>query len=407
MKNNLDFVRQVLGNQEKGEDLTLLRPPSNYLDSRKSFDADFARIGQSLLKEGKVAVLMVAGGLSSRMKTKAIRGNLPIGPVTERSLFRLQAEKIAAIQKRLSSRMQWLVLTSPGVHSATVHTFEANGFFGVPKDDVRFFQQATLPVLDMSGKPVDLGNGIYLENPTGHGGVLDALKETSILQELIHRGIDYLFYFQYPNVLEQICDPVMLGYHHKNGLDVTTKAIMEYDSKEKMGRCTEKNGMLHILEYHFLKDLSPKSWLHAVPASIGTHVWSIAFVERCVRDGIQLPFHRIVYHDGAVDFGPLQKVEQFIFDILAFASKCGLVLVRRRTDYAAVKTPKGYDSIESARKALSELYISWLEEAGAARSDSKDNPCRIEISPLFALGPDELKRRIPPGFGFHDGLVLS
>ena len=407
MKDKLDFVRQVLGGQEKREDLTLLKPPSTYFDNRKGVDADLARVGRGLLKEGKVAALMVAGGLSSRMKTKVLRGNLPIGPVTERSIFRLQAEKIAAIQKRSAPGMQWFVLTSPEVHSTTVYTFESNGFFGVPREDLRFFQQATLPVLDMRGRPVDLGDGIYLENPTGHGGVLDALKETSLLQDLVLRGIDYLFYFQYPNVLEQICDPVMLGYHHENGFDVTTKAIMEYDPEEKMGRCTEKNGLLHIIEYHFLKDLSSDSWFHTVPASIGTHVWSISFVERCIKDGIQLPYHKVVYHDASVDLGPLQKVEQFVFDLLAYTRKCGLLVVDRNREYAPVKTPKGLDSLESARKTLSELYISWLEEAGATRADSENVSCRIEISPLFAIGPDELKRKLSPGFTFGDGLVLG
>jgi len=407
MKDKFNLVRRVLGGQERRAELSHLRPPSTYFDNRTDCTGDLAQSGLRLLKEGKVAVLMVAGGLSSRMKTRVLRGDLPIGPVTDRSIFRLQGEKIGAIQKRFAPAMQWLVLTSPGIHSATLRSFKSNGFFGVPSDGIRFFQQATLPVLDMDGRPIDLGDGRFLENPTGHGGMLEALKETSLLQELIRRGVDYLFYFQYPNVLEQVCDPVMLGYHHENGFDATTKAITEYDPEEKMGRCTEKNGSLHILEYHFLKEVSMNSWLHTTPASIGTHVWSVSFLERCIRNGIQLPYHRIVYHDPFVDPYPLQKVEQFIFDLLEYTTKCGLVLVGKNREYAPVKTPKGRDSLESAQKALSQLYISWLKEAGARQRDPDCCLCKVEISPLLALSSDDLKGRLPPGFTFHDGLLLG
>jgi UDP-N-acetylglucosamine/UDP-N-acetylgalactosamine diphosphorylase len=261
-------------------------------------------------------------------------------------------------------------------------------------------------VLDAQLMPIPLTDGAYLESPAGHGGMLAALNASGVLLRLRERGVEYLFQFQYPNVLERICDPLMLGYHFLEGHEVTTKAVYEYLPSEKMGRCVEVGRALRIIEYHALADVPLASWWHSVPASIGTYVWSLAFLEQCLATGVQLPYHPVL-HRGVVDVpGPLQKVEQFVFDLFPYATNVGLLISERADSYAAVKNLAGEDSLEAGRQALARLYCRWLTQAGAKPEAGMEADCRVEISPHYALSAIELQERLPHNFLYRDGLIL-
>jgi UDP-N-acetylglucosamine/UDP-N-acetylgalactosamine diphosphorylase len=403
--NKIEFVRNVIRTYREPSLSAEAAAPKSFLDAR-IVHHEYAEIGFELLRSRKVAALMATGGLSTRMGGDTHRGNLIIGPVTNRSIFRLQGEKIAAIKRQYSPEMLWLVMTSPAVHNEVVRSFQQENYFGVSPDDIRFFMQASLPILDIDQNPVALAEGVFIEAPTGHGGLLEALSHSSLLTELLKAGIDYLFYFQYPNVLERICDPVMLGYHHSGGFDVTTKAVFEYKPGEKTGKCLEVNGRLQIVEYHFFNNQSGICQ-ETLPTSIATYVWNTSFLQRCVARSVQLPFHVVTHNATAGPPRSLQKVEQFVFDLLPYAYKTGLILVVRDEEYAAVKSKVGADSLESGRNALARLYRKWLERAGATPLVPEEISCCVEISPLFALDPIELKDKLPCGFTYDDGLVLE
>src|SRR5262249_21418333 len=158
--------------------------------------------------------------------TAALRGELVIGPVTDRSIFRLQGERIAAIQRKFGD-VPWLVMTSRAVHDRTVALFKRENSFGASASQVWFFCQELLPVLDARGNPARDEAGEWILAPAGHGGLVSTLAGSGLIETLIARGVEHLFYFQYPNVLERICDPVLLGHHDQGGHDATMQAIVE------------------------------------------------------------------------------------------------------------------------------------------------------------------------------------
>jgi UDP-N-acetylglucosamine pyrophosphorylase len=404
MDPKVEFVRGILRAAQPETPPAGAVPPARFLDARLA-QPEYTEAGLQLLRRGKVAALMVAGGMSTRMGLSMLRGNLRIGPVTARTIFCLHGETIAALQKRFALHLPWLVMTSAAVHDATVSAFQKELFFGVTPEDVWFFQQATLPVLDSHLNPIPLPDGAYLESPTGHGGMLAALSASGALHKLKERGVEYLFHFQYPNVLERICDPVMLGYHQLGGYEATTKAVCEYSPSEKMGRCVVVGQALQVVEYYALTGVPPDSWWHAVPASIGTHVWSLAFLERCLAAGVQLPYHPAPHHGMADVSGPLRKVEQFVFDLLPYAA-AGLMITERADEYAPVKSMIGEDSLEAGQRSLARMYCKWLDQAGAQPESATGADCRVEISPHYALGAADLAGRLPRDFRYRDGLVL-
>ena len=57
--------------------------------------------GWQALRDGEVGVFLVAGGQGTRLQFDGPKGMFPVGPVTERSLFQLYAERILALGRRL------------------------------------------------------------------------------------------------------------------------------------------------------------------------------------------------------------------------------------------------------------------------------------------------------------------
>jgi UDP-N-acetylglucosamine/UDP-N-acetylgalactosamine diphosphorylase len=403
VQDRVEFVREQVRNAVAKNLPEQVLAPKVWLDGSQLNPA-YEEIGRKLLNKNKVAVLMLAGGLSTRLGLNVLRGNLPVGPVTKRSIFRLQGEKIAAIRERYAPDLLWFVMTSPDVHQATIDSFEDEGYFGVPSDSVYFFPQTSFPVVDEEGQPVLLPDGRYMEAPSGHGDLLKALECSGLLERLQGEGIDYLFHFQYPNVLENVCDPVMIGYHHVGKFGVTVKAITNYSSEEPVGRCVEVEGKLQIIEYHFCEDsISSLVW-DTAPASTGTFVWSISFLSQCVEKCINPPFYVLPCNLPANSNKPLYKIEQLVFDLLPYSSKSGLMVVRRNEEYAPIKTMSGIYSINSGKEALIRLYRGWLEKAGVV-AEEKDYV--VEISPKYALNYQELELKIYPGFHIYNNMVLE
>ncbi len=384
-------------------------PPLSLPDSWLDGDIPHPELelnGLRRLKEGRVGVLMLAGGLSTRMNTSAIRGDLPVGAVTGRSLFQLQGERISALRERFAPALIWLVMTSPSVHEATLQSFHRHNTFGFPAQDLFFFQQPSFPVLDENGKPVIMPDGRRLESPGGNGGMLRALGESGLLELLERRGVTELFYFQYPNVLENICDPVMIGYHHDQRHEVTIKAVRDSAPDEPMGKCVKAGEDLQIVEYHDIEAGANDSVWNNAPACMGTYLWSLAFIKRCLEKNIVLPSHTLRLDLPEKPGLLLYKQEQFSSDLASLATAKGLVIVDRAAEYAPVKTPAGIYSLDSARAALSNRDLGWLLRAGAKPAKGNNTP-RVEISPHFALNLRELKEKVMPGFQIEDGLVLE
>src|SRR5439155_24681532 len=93
------------------------------------------------------------------------------------------------------------------------------------------------------------------------------------------------------------------------------------------------------------------------------------------------------------------KFEMFVFDAIAEAKNVCLLEVDRAEEFAPVKNAKGEDSPTTSQRALIERDARRLEAAGAKvkRDASGAVPFPIEISPLAALDPEDLKRHVEPG----------
>ena len=368
---------------------------------------DSKKEGERLLRDGKVGALVVAGGQGTRLGFNGPKGCYPVGPVSDRTLFQYHFEKVLALEKRFKTFIPFYIMTSGFTHEETVTFLKDKNYFGKHPKDVMLFQQRMLPALDERGKILlKTKDGIALA-PDGHGGMIKAIQQHDVLQDMIRREIDYIFYFQVDNPLVQICDPVFIGFHARAGAEMSAKTIYKNNPFEKLGNIGWLGEKVVIIEYTELSDQeklqrNADGKLTFGQGSIAIHCFSRHFLERLVHSATSLPFHiahKKIEHitkDGTLS-RPLKengyKFEQFIFDCFGIAEKVLVLETDRCYDFSPIKNKDtdGVDCPETARRDLTNLFRSWLAYCGVKREvDGR----WLEISPLDALDAKELCEKL-------------
>ncbi len=379
---------------------------------------DAALAGEQLLRSGKVGAILVAGGQGSRLGFDAPKGMFPIGPVSNRTLFQVLSEQLLARSRRAGVSIPYFIMTSEATHAPTMEFFEKKNFFDLGRENVFFFQQASLPAIEDRSHRIFLAEkGVLSTSPDGHGGMLRALAAHGMLEVMQSRGIEHLFYHQVDNPTAIVCDPVLLGLHLQQRSDLTTKVVAKASPEEKMGVLVTINGKTEIIEYSDLpgeeahrKDDAGDLVFWAGNTAI--HVFRREFIESLLGEELSLPFHiahKKIPHvnnsgKNVVPDSPNgNKFEQFIFDALPHAQVALVVEGDREREFNPVKNSEGNDSPVTSRAALKRIAKDWIEQAGGVI----DSSARVEISPLVALDQEELKSRLSENASFSTDTVLG
>ncbi|HHS12584.1 MAG TPA: UDPGP type 1 family protein [bacterium] len=360
--------------------------------------------GETAIRSGKTAAFVVAGGQGTRLGFDGPKGCFRIGPVTDRTLFQWQAERIRAASRRYGVSIPWFVMTSETNHEETCRFFEAHKHFGL-EPPVTFFRQRMVPALDESGKLIMNAKDHIFTSPNGHGGSLQTLYQSGALEQMADQNIEVISYFQVDNVLIRIIDPVFIGYHVLNRSEMSSKMLRKRHDFEKLGVFGRVNGQLTVVEYSDMKesDMTARNADGSRKYDAGNvaiHLIDVTFARKRVEEGFQLPVHaahkKISFLDESGRLNePDQpngyKFETFVFEALPFAKRPVILEVRREEEFSPVKNREGEDSVETARRDLTQLFRHRLKSAGI---DVPSHVSRIEISPLFAEDSDELKQKL-------------
>jgi UDP-N-acetylglucosamine/UDP-N-acetylgalactosamine diphosphorylase len=387
-------------------------------------DASIRRLGEDCLHHGEVAVLMVAGGQGSRLGFEHPKGMFSVGPVSQKSLFAIHAEKVLALRRRHGKPVPFLVMTSPATHTETEAYFADQEFFGMSRGDVLFFCQGTMPALDLAtGQLLMEAPHRPFLSPNGHGGTLTALADCGLLTELRRRGIRQVFYFQVDNPLVLVADPLFLGHHLAHRAEVSSKVLPKQGPFDKLGNFVQVKGRCTIIEYSDLpEDLArqpdEKGNLRFGSGSPAIHWFAVDFLDRLTADLSQMPFHlarkKVSYLDENGQVVQPQKenalkFERFIFDALPLADRWTVVETTRQEEFEPLKNATGADSPESVRQAQSDRAAAWLERAGVQvpRRAGGKSEYPLEISALFALDADEVVAKVERRLSIQGPTYLS
>lgn len=359
--------------------------------------------GEAVLAEGRVGVMVVAGGQASRLGFPGPKGSFPIGPVTDRSLFAIQAQKLHRARERFGRPIPWYVMTSPATDSATRSFFRVNDDFGLPPTDIFFFCQSMVPSFDFEGRMMLERRDHVFENPDGHGGALTALDRSGALDDMARRGIDTLFYYQVDNPLVRIADPTFIGFHVGRSAEISCKVVRKEDPEEKVGVVARLDGRAGVVEYTEIDEPSrnlrnDRGDLVYAAGNVATHVFDTGFIRRVARDAATLlPFHASAKkiptldedgHPITPDAPNGHKLERFVFDALGATDRVLVLEASREEEYSPVKNAEGSDSPETARRDLCATYRAWLDAAGIA---APPPGAALEVDHSRVDGPEDAR----------------
>ena len=430
--NNLSDILVLSGHSEAFDDTGLEPAPfhAHPLNGGNTALWDKARqVGEEALRAGKVAAFVVAGGQGTRLGYNGPKGTFPVTPITQKTLFQVFAEKIRAAEQRYGTRIPWLVMTSNANYDATVEAFEEADYFGLDRDDVRFFRQGRLPAVDSKGKILLESKDSIAMSPDGHGGSLRALVRSGAIADMKQRGVSAISYFQVDNPLVHCIDPSFIGFHLMEGsAEMSSKMIPKAYATEKVGHFCVQDGKTKVIEYSDMPESlqeakGPDGKLRFIAGSIAIHVISVDFVEKMGGNdsSLNLPFHLAHKKISHVDangktVAPQSpngyKFEMFVFDALPFATDPVIIETRREDEFSPVKNAEGLDSPKSCSEDQLRQFTRWAKAAGIdIATDVTGLPgIRFEVSPLFADSETafvEKWRRLEIKPEITDGTVLS
>jgi UDP-N-acetylglucosamine/UDP-N-acetylgalactosamine diphosphorylase len=365
-------------------------------------DSTARMMGENALRNGRIAIIMVAGGQGTRLGHDAPKGTYHIGPVTDRSLFQIHAEKVLALSRRYETQIPLLIMTSQENDAATQQFFAEKHWFGLDQQQVTFFVQGMLPALDaVTGRVLMKAPGELALSPNGHGGVIEALHQAGLLDRLESQGVTECFYFQVDNPLVKIADPLFVGHHLIADAEMSLKVLAKLYPLERMGNVVELNGRCRIVEYTELpKELAeqtlPNGQLRIWAGSPAIHLFQLKFLQKLGRGVIKLPYHiahKAVSHldqSGKLikpEKPNALKFERFVFDALPLAERVVAVETSRKEEFEPLKNSEGEHSPERVRQAMSDHYGGWLKEAGVTVPEKH----LVEVSPLVATEAKHLE----------------
>lgn len=254
------------------------------------------KLGQKALKEGKVALCVLAGGMATRM-----------GGVVKALVEAVQQKTFLDLRWMEHERLRrdhgepgvplWLMTSEAtdgpirealkercdGVDCATFEQFES----------LRLNLDGTL-FIDEEGKP-----SVYA---TGHGDLPDALRKSGLLARFIERGGQYVWIANLDN-LGAMVDEALLGWHIAHGGDLSVEVVDKVPG-DKGGGPVRCNGKLMFAEEFRLPlgfdptkvpVFSTNTFLVNARALMDLSMeWTYVYVEKKVEDRKAVQFERII-----------------------------------------------------------------------------------------------------------------
>jgi UDP-N-acetylglucosamine/UDP-N-acetylgalactosamine diphosphorylase len=415
---DLDWLERVMG--EGGVPAVDPAEVSPYREVIREDDPDGElawRRGEQALREGKVSVLLVAGGQGTRLGFDGPKGAFPVGAVSGRTLYQIHIERLLALGRRYGVIPPLYLMTSDGNHQDTLELLAHQRNYGLPESELSVFPQGVAPAVDEEGKLLLEAPGRLVLAPNGNGGLFAALAQSGALADMQRRGVEVVSYIQVDNPLSSSGDPRFVGYHLLRGSAYSCKAIRKLSPGERVGAYARVCGRLRVVEYTEIpaalaEKTDERGELYFLFANPGLFLWSRRFLEEQARRR-DLPFHlahkkiphldehgRLVEPSAPCGY----KLEAFAMDTLPDAQASLVLACDRDSEFAPVKNASGADSPESARSLMTRLYASWVERAG--RRVELPEGAHLEVSPLFALDAGELASKLPPGRVFREPTYL-
>jgi UDP-N-acetylglucosamine/UDP-N-acetylgalactosamine diphosphorylase len=312
--------------------------------------------GADALKQGKIALILLAGGSGSRLGWEKPKGTFPITPARGRTLFQLFSDKVDAASKLYELPIPVAVMTSAKNHADTVAALQRN--------DWDFCQQNERPFLDKDKK-----TSLPHTGPDGNGSVFEVMASHGVLNRWKKMGVSVISVVVVENPLNDPVDLQGISFHIDSENDITVKVVQRASLQEKVGVFVETDEGLRIFEYTEFEEGKEFTY-----ANTSLYFFSIDFALEAGIKTCHLSHHLQWKKVQEELWG--WKQERLIFDHFCFAKKISALLYPREEIFAPLKS---LDDFEGVKKALTKKERRILEKITQVALPSTV----IEIDPAF------------------------
>ena len=343
----------------------------NYVDKSKLDKATkemYDKIGLEKIKNGKLAVLTMAGGQGTRLGHNGPKGTYDLGLSSHKSIFEILCDTLKDAQKRYGIYVNWYIMTSKENNKATVDFFEANNYFGYPKDKIIFFKQGRLPMVGEDGKILLDENGMIKLAADGHGGVFESMARENIIKDMLEKSIEWVFIGGVDNVLVKMVDPTIIGLAETKNVLAAGKSVVKANPQEKVGVFCRRDNKPSVIEYSEIsKEMSEATDENGELIYGESHILCNLFNIKAIQEisKKKLPYHaahkKTNYLDRNNNIVKAEspnafKFEAFLFDAFESLDDMAIMRVKREEEFAPVKNAEGVDSPETARKLYKAFF---------------------------------------------------
>lgn len=335
----------------------------------KEKEQELFKIGEEVIKQGKYAVITLAGGQGTRLGHSGPKGTYALDTINgKKYIFEIIIDRLKKAKQEYGISIPWYVMTSKDNHEETVWFLENNNYFEYDKEKVKFFKQGELPLVDTQGKIILNEYGKIKEAADGNGGIYEAFAKSGLLQEVKEKKIEWIFISGIDNILSNFVDPILLGLTIEENNLIASKSVAKANPKEKAGVFCKMNGKPKIIEYidlpeEMAEEQNENGELVYGDVNIGTYLYNRVVLENLAN--IKLPYHAALKKSAYLNINGqliqpdepnVYKFETFIFDVFARYNSMTILRVKREDEFAPVKNCTGNDSPETAVKLYNEKF---------------------------------------------------
>jgi UDP-N-acetylglucosamine/UDP-N-acetylgalactosamine diphosphorylase len=193
---------------------------------------------------------------------------------------------------------------------------------------------------------------------------------------------------------------------------MTTQVVPKRDPLERVGNVVQIDGRTQVIEYsdlpeEFARQTNAGGGLKLWAGNLAGHAMNVDFLRRQASNPAALPFHfaqkkvACLNAQGELAQPPQPnalRFERFIFDLLPLAERALVVEADPVCAFAPVKNSddEPTDNPRLAKAAILSLHRQLMQQAGIEIADGVP----IEINPLWASTPAEIRDTLPPGTYF-------